>query len=448
MSRQPPSDSAIETLLTEFIEAIEDEEYDVAETAVEELADRYEGMRRNERTSVRRSLTAREQLDPYGDEQEPLQAHVQAAAGIDLARSELLLHAAVFLSDPEAGEPTELLESARSLRDREVDYERRRERAAPIADDIELAASVDILSIELPERPQEVGDRFDLAVEAANVGEEMAEEVQVDVTSPETVRVDSSSVSIGRLEEGDRETVEFVVTVDKPESPRVTVSVTSENAGTATKTVHLRVEELDDPAFEVAILDANDPVNAGGWFELTAEVINIGGEETTQTVEFLVGEDREPTDSQQVTLGPGETERITLGYETYPVQQDVTFPVYVVTENDEAERIVEVYAVDDGELAVSIVETNEPVAAGEWFELTAEVTNTGNAEVTEEVTFLVGEERELVDSETVTVGPGETKRISLGYETYPVQQDVTFPVYVVTDEDEDERIVEVYAVGG
>lgn len=53
--------------------------------------------------------------------------------------------------------------------------------------------------------------------------------------------------------------------------------------------------------------------------------------------------------------------------------------------------------------------------------------DTGTAEVTRDVTLVVGDDPELVDSRTVTVPAGGTKRFELVFETYPVAQDGSFP---------------------
>ncbi|MFC7212590.1 PEGA domain-containing protein [Saliphagus sp. GCM10025334] len=205
----------------------------------------------------------------------------------------------------------------------------------------------------------------------------------------------------------------------------------------------------DSEALEVEITGTNDPVAAGERFELTAAVTNTGDEAVTQDVQFLVGDSRELFDSETVTLDPGSSQKISLGYETYPVQQDVSFPVYVVTDDDEAAITVEVVAGESaeespgsGQLDVTITDTNAPVDAGEYLEVTVQVENTGDADAEQSLRLIAGDEQ--VASRSVTVTSGETQSISLGYETYPVQQDVEFVVTVQSDDDSDSRTVTVF----
>lgn len=70
--------------------------------------------------------------------------------------------------------------------------------------------------------------------------------------------------------------------------------------------------------------------------------------------------------------------------------------------------------------------------------------DTGTAEVTRDVDLVVGDDPELVDSRTVTVPAGGTKRFKLVFETYPVAQDGSFPVRVETWDSTDQRTVRVH----
>ncbi len=199
----------------------------------------------------------------------------------------------------------------------------------------------------------------------------------------------------------------------------------------------------------VDIAEVNDPVEAGGDLEVTVDLENVGdmmmvGPER-QTIELLVGSDRETVDSETVTVGWEETETITMGYETYPVSEDVEFPIRVEGPDDEVETTVEVVVDEPTELAVSITETNDPVGAGDTLEVTGEITNDGAETVTEEATLLVGSDREAVASESVTVGSESSETVTLEFETYEVQTDVSFPVWLEAADVDDEVTVEVVA---
>ncbi|WP_247002970.1 hypothetical protein [Halosolutus gelatinilyticus] len=98
---------------------------------------------------------------------------------------------------------------------------------------------------------------------------------------------------------------------------------------------------------------------------------------------------------------------------------------------------------DESELDVTIVETTAPVSAGEYLEVTATVENTGTSDVRTDVELLVGDDRELVARMTTTIEAGETKRITHGYDTYPVSRDAECPVRMEAAGSADERTVSV-----
>lgn len=209
---------------------------------------------------------------------------------------------------------------------------------------------------------------------------------------------------------------------------------------------NLYIEESEREAWlDVSIIETNDPLPAGEPLELTVEAINAGSQRVTQDIQLLVGSDREVMETRTIEFGPGETRTLTIGYETYTVQQDVEFPVYVVTDDNEDRQMVEVFADGARQVDVTIVGANDPVSGGEYLEVTARVHNTSDRQATEEVRFLVGGDRELMKTQTVNLDPGEIRTLTMGYESYPVQQTVTFPLYVASDGDEDRHIVEVTA---
>ncbi|THE63427.1 hypothetical protein D8Y22_18270 [Salinadaptatus halalkaliphilus] len=100
----------------------------------------------------------------------------------------------------------------------------------------------------------------------------------------------------------------------------------------------------------------------------------------------------------------------------------------------------------DGD-SVTIIESNDPVTGGETLEVTATLENTSDETTTLDVELVVGEDPEVVETRSVTVASGSTEQVTLEFETYPVEQDDSFPVRVETAESADEREVTVYGTG-
>ena len=201
--------------------------------------------------------------------------------------------------------------------------------------------------------------------------------------------------------------------------------------------------------FDVTIVDTNAPVEAGDRLEVEVHLENVGDMmmvgPNEQDISLVVGD--EVVDAESVALDWADETTITLGYETYPVEQDVEFAVRAEGADDADETTVAVHAADGtGDVGVSITGTNDPVSAGNRLEVTAAVANDSGRDVEEDLELVVGDE--VVDTATVSVAAGGTATTTLGYRTYEVERDVEFVVTVSGSADEDSVGVAVHADDG
>ncbi|WP_226479703.1 hypothetical protein [Natrinema amylolyticum] len=313
-------------------------------------------------------------------------------------------------------------------------------------------AAFHTVSITGTNAPVRAGE--DLAVEA-EVGPEGSStyhafvDVETDlIVGHDPTHVDSETVEVFT---GQTETVrlEFTTaTVRNTQTFPVRVE-TRDDASVTDVTVIGTEDDGSQGHFEVTGLETNAPVTGGEWLEVTVSLSNTGDGPASREVELVVGRDPTTVDTQTVTVGAGETTTVSLGYETYPVENDDEFPVYVRTGDDTASQTVLVYGrSDDGNgqatFAVSITGTNAPVTGGEWLSVTAAVENVGEGAGTHDVELVVGRTPEVVDGTSASLSPGETRTVSLGYETYPVNNDDVFPVVVRSPHASDTRTVTVY----
>lgn len=183
---------------------------------------------------------------------------------------------------------------------------------------------------------------------------------------------------------------------------------------------------------EGVVVDLGSADNARAWFEYGKR--GEGLEETTEAqrvgeTTFEIGVDDLDPGTEYAFRATAETDE--------PADDAVGRTCSFVTGYD-----------DGGFLEVRILGTNEPINGGEFLEVTAELENTGDGETTQEVALVVGSGEDVVDTETVAVAAAGTTTVELGYDTYPVQQDVEFPVWVESRDDADERLVTVSAADG
>jgi len=236
--------------------------------------------------------------------------------------------------------------------------------------------------------------------------------------------------------EGTHSIAAAVVSDDHPnQATQWDVSVTDDGAGLpiidATQPTSGTLEAGEDVTHQLA-LDVSAPTGQLDrviWWMHQADTIHgissVSGETDTATLETTGG--CYTCDIEVWVL----TERNLL-------TRDIPWTIDDPRSDDQDEDT----APADGEHTISIVETTAPVDAGAFLEVTAAVENTGAEMATIDVDLVVGDE--IVDSGSVTIGPDESETTTLGYETYPVEQDVEFPVRVETAESADEQVVTVH----
>lgn len=94
-----------------------------------------------------------------------------------------------------------------------------------------------------------------------------------------------------------------------------------------------------------------------------------------------------------------------------------------------------------GPVAIELLETNDPVPAGETLEVRVALEHDGRAEALADIELVVGHNPTVVDAVLTSVADTET--VTLEFETAVVERSQTFPVRVEGDDDAVETTVEV-----
>jgi len=89
----------------------------------------------------------------------------------------------------------------------------------------------------------------------------------------------------------------------------ITIEMTSE------KTINAQFAEKQ-PYFEIDVIEYDEEVIEGEELNITIEIMNTGGAPGTQTIVISKEDPEEVLDSQEITLDEGETQEITLTWET------------------------------------------------------------------------------------------------------------------------------------
>jgi len=284
------------------------------------------------------------------------------------------------------------------------------------------------VDIEETNAPVVAGKPLDVTATIENVGEVSGTET-VDLTVGGQV-IDEVTVT---LDGGDSETVTLTWDTGPGDAGNYTARVASEDDD---DTVDVRVREMSSSAsFAVEIDRTNAPVVTGEEMTVTATVRNTATVQGSGTVELRVGDDR--IESREIRFVGGQTRTLTFSWQTDP--GDVgDHEVEVVTESDADGTTVLVLR--PAEFAVDIEETNSPVVAGETLDVTATITNVGDATDTQTIRLDAVDDRQ--DGTELTLEGGESETVTLGWET--TEDDIgEHTVEVASDDGSDTRTVRI-----
>lgn len=173
-------------------------------------------------------------------------------------------------------------------------------------------------------------------------------------------------------------------------------------------------DETDAGEFEIEITDANTTLTEGDTLAVNATVTNTGETVDSQQI-HLKNADGDIVDSVRqpaLTLEPGESEHVTLQWET--TNGDSHFDEFKIQSNDgHANSTIDVEP--NAFFDVDIDGTNNPIAIGETLNLTATVENTGNA--TGYTGVWLDVDGDAKDIRVIQLEPGQTWQTDLYWET-------------------------------
>lgn len=166
------------------------------------------------------------------------------------------------------------------------------------------------------------------------------------------------------------------------------------------------------PKILPTITNTNDPVTEGETLNVDVTVENAGSEYGEQTIE-LVDFNGNVVDTKTVSLNPGERKSFTMSWST-STGDAATDDVVVRSEDGTAAQEVTIQG--PANFKVGIVGSNSPVVEGDILSVGMKVENTGGSTDTQTIELL-DFNGNVVDSTSVTLAPGESKNVGLGWST-------------------------------
>ncbi len=239
---------------------------------------------------------------------------------------------------------------------------------------------IDVSNLSAPAEVEQ-GETVNVTADLENLGEEGAlEGIELHVAQNESDLGDGEPVAttpVDMAPEGVDDPV------NRPHETTVTFQLDTSNLPGGT--VHYGVFSENDSetdqmtvlgsTFEVSNLQASDEVEQGDTLTVNATVTNTGNQQGTQTVEYRFDDLGTPVQTQNVTLGVGESTAVTFDIDTSDINNG-TYEHGVFTEDDSATANVTVL---EAFFDVTITDAPAEASVGETINVTAEVENTGDA---------------------------------------------------------------------
>jgi hypothetical protein len=216
------------------------------------------------------------------------------------------------------------------------------------------------------------------------------------------------------------------------------------------QTINVWVEQPPEEKLSVEIEGQNSAPNnqiiAGQeTLEVTVNVTNTGGIETTQRISLERGDGSPTGVSQQVTLDTGESQEITLNWNPQDVSRDVeTEEVNVVGQNDQDTTDVYIKSVEEEGAVFDATLDDSPteVIVGDQVEVTATIENIDQQLTDDAVVTLLRTKEGADNNQTVAatrtseLEPGETEEVDLTWWTDGAA-DGDYELYVKVTENAD-----------
>lgn len=235
---------AIEDLLSEFADAVEDGEYEEAETVRHAIRERLAEKRARNKAAVQRSTLARDGGDLSAEGRRTIREHVESGLDLSSARASFLLTSALFLARPDDGDDgEELVAESTALRDREREHDRRESEAASTIDDDALPASVELIEGGADASSIAVGSPSTVQVRVENVGGETATDVTLTVDAPDAVSVSPAEQTLGAIDAGESEVATVTVSADDPGEYKLGATARSDTGGSSHMRLGIEVTE-------------------------------------------------------------------------------------------------------------------------------------------------------------------------------------------------------------
>lgn len=224
---------SIQSLINELVDAIQSEDQDRAQNAASELKNAYKTRQQEEQKIIDKSSIARRDKSLSEQDQDILAGFLETASDIGMKRGAFMLEVASTIASIEEGEDSaDAFEgTADTLKNNENQIETEQQTAEKIVQKATIDPSAEILSATATETELELNESTTVEVVIANVGDESATNVTVEIDTTEGLSSNISTDTIGTLTSDQEKNKTYGVSADGGGNQRIDIVIDSDNAG-------------------------------------------------------------------------------------------------------------------------------------------------------------------------------------------------------------------------
>jgi hypothetical protein len=253
-------------LYDQLIMAIEEERYEDAKTLLHQLISQYEKQEANENETLARVQAVRTESSTDFKTVQELTEYIRETTNTKTQRTAGISAVLGFAeSEGESGTKSEVKQSAKTAKDQEQKFEKQTKEIQDKVDESTVPASISITKASLDSRQIKKEKPSRLSVTAANVGDKPAQEVKIDVESPNSIRVKKSTFDIGSVASNEKESRSTTIFGNSSGTYIITVTINAENCNKSSQTlsVHVLGSESEEKWYDPYV-NENDVVTTSG----------------------------------------------------------------------------------------------------------------------------------------------------------------------------------------
>lgn len=251
----------INSLLTDFQNAIDDNDTELAQTLLLQLNNAYDERSADEQAEVQRSIAAIEEGNLTESEREDLFNLTKDMAQTKLARSNFLTVAVNYLESDEVESATEVTNTATDTQDAEDSLSTTSESAETVSDSVELDGTPTILNTNAPS--EVVPDQsVTMSVTLGNVGDADTGELSIETASSDSVTPVDDSISVGSLSPDNQQDTELEFEVSGDGSVELTVTLREDGTDIESSSQSVSLADTEVPLRQAITGETGTVLNA------------------------------------------------------------------------------------------------------------------------------------------------------------------------------------------